>query len=168
MIVKAQAGDRQAFAGLVEAYWDRLYRWLYHLTHDRHTAEDLAQEAFLKAFSNLDRFQAGTNFQAWLFRIAYNRFVNHYRRAARTRQPLPPQLVAGGPTPLEEAVGREVEQTLARAVGRLPNEFRAALLLRVEEGMSFKEIARILEITEETARWRVFKARQKLMEVVEK
>ena len=55
---------------------------------------------------------------------------------------------------------------LARAVGRLPEDFRAAFLLRVEEDLSFKQIADILEITEETARWRVFKARQKLMDVL--
>src|SRR5262249_30143491 len=52
----AQKGDRQAFAALVERYWDRLYRWLYHLARDRHAAEDLTQEAFCKALANLDRF----------------------------------------------------------------------------------------------------------------
>ncbi len=166
MIRKAQDGDREAFAGLVEAYWDRLYRWLVHLTHDRHHAEDLAQEAFLKAFANLHLFRAGTNFQAWLFRIAYNRFANHYRRSSRDRQPLPQQVTDSSPGPVEEAVGRETEQTLARAVGRLPSEYRAALLLRVEEDMSFKQIAAVLKTTEETARWRVFKARQKLLEVL--
>ena len=166
MIRRAQQGDRESFAGLVEAYWDRLYRWLYHLAHDRHAAEDLAQEAFLKALANLHRFQAGTNFQAWLFRIAYNRFVNHYRRSSRSRQPLPAQLVDHEPGPVEQAIGREARDNLARAVGRLPNDYRSALLLRVDEGMSFREIAGVLEITEETARWRVFKARQKLMEVL--
>ena len=63
-------------------------------------------------------------------------------------------------------MSREALQHLARAVGRLPTEFRAAFLLRAEEGLSFREIADILETTEETARWRVFKARQKLMEVL--
>ena len=53
LIVAAQQGDRPAFAQLVERYWDRLYRWLYHLTRDRHTAEDLVQESFLKAFAGL-------------------------------------------------------------------------------------------------------------------
>src|SRR5262249_16994350 len=72
----AQRGDRGAFAHLVEAYWPRLYRWLYQLTHDCHAAEDLAQEAFLKALAHLGRFQAGTNFRAWLFRIAHNTFAN--------------------------------------------------------------------------------------------
>src|SRR6478752_1261649 len=77
LVRAAQEGNRPAFASLVEAYWDRLYRWLYQLTRDRHLAEDLAQEAFLKALAHLDRFKAGTNFRAWLFRIAHNAFANH-------------------------------------------------------------------------------------------
>src|SRR5207244_9545625 len=74
LIGAAKGGDRTAFTRLVERYWDRLYRWLYHLTHDAHTAEDLAQETFLKAFAGLDKFRAEGNFQAWLFRIAHNNF----------------------------------------------------------------------------------------------
>src|SRR5579862_2826939 len=89
LICSAQAGDREAFAFLVERYWDRLYRWLCHLTRDGHNAEDLAQETFLKAFAALDSFRAGSNFRAWIFRIAHNNFVNQ-RRATRTnRQPFP-------------------------------------------------------------------------------
>ena len=159
----AQKGDRPAFAALVERYWDRLYRWLHHLTHDRHMAEDLTQEAFLKAFAGLDRFRPGTNFAAWLFRIAHNAFANQYRASARKREPLPDDLAARDRDPLEEAQGREELAELARAVGRLPTEFRAALLLRAEQGLSFREIAEVLDLTEETARWRVFKARQKLL-----
>ena len=79
LIRHAQSGDRVAFAELVKAYYDRLYRWLYHLTRDRHTAEDLTQETFLKAFAALERFQAGSNFRAWLFRIAHNAFINQQR-----------------------------------------------------------------------------------------
>ena len=67
---------------------------------------------------------------------------------------------------MEEAISREALQHLSRAVERLPSDFRAAFLLRVEEDLSFREMAEVLETTEETARWRVFKARQKLMEVL--
>ena len=162
----AQRGDRQAFARLVERYWDGLYRWLYHLTHDRHAAEDLAQEAFLKAFNGLHTFRPGTNFRAWLFRIAYNGFVNQWREDVRARQPFPEHLPAPGEGPAEQAISRETLRLLARTVGRLPPEYRAAFLLRVEEGLSFRQIAGVLHTTEETARWRVFKARQKLMEVL--
>jgi RNA polymerase sigma-70 factor (ECF subfamily) len=165
-IQQAQAGDRQAFAVLVEHYWDRLYRWLYHLTHHQHTAEDLAQETFMKAFARLDTFRAGSNFQAWIFRIAYNAFLNQRRVAARSRQSLPEEVADNEAGPDELALSREAMQLLARAIGRLPGEFRAALLLRSEQGLSFREIADVLDTTEQTARWRVFKARQKLMTVL--
>jgi RNA polymerase sigma-70 factor (ECF subfamily) len=166
LIHSAQQGDRQAFAVLVERYWDRLYRWLYHLTHHRHSAEDLAQEALLKAFANLRRFRAGSNFRAWLFRIAYNSFVNQWRGPERARQLFPQQVPATEAEPLDQLVSRETLQLLARAVGRLPADYRAAFLLRADEGLSFHQIGEVLGIKEETARWRVFKARQKLMGIL--
>src|SRR5262245_61310923 len=163
LVHASQRGDRQAFAHLVERYWDRLYRWLYHLTRDRHTAEDLVQESFLKAFRGLKQFQAGSNFKAWLFRIAHNSFANHRRATARTRQPLPDNVPQRGEGPVEQIVSREALQLLAKAVNQLPADFRAAFLLRAEEDLSFREIANVLGLTEETARWRVYKARQKLL-----
>lgn len=164
LICQAQGGDRSAQACLVERYWDRLYRWLYQLTHDRHLAEDLTQDSFLKALGALPRFRAGGCFAAWLFRIGHNTLLNHWRRNTRRRELLPEDLPGREPDPAEEVAAGEVLQTLTRAVSRLPEELRAALLLRVEEGLSFREIAQVFDLTEETARWRVFKARQKLLE----
>jgi RNA polymerase sigma-70 factor (ECF subfamily) len=169
LIRRAQGGERQAQAELAEHYWDRLYRWLYHLTRDPHAAEDLTQDTFLKAFAHLNRFQAGTNFAAWLFRIAHNNFANHCRAngtPGRKREALPEEVPAREAGPVDAAASREALQELARAIERVPAEFRAALLLRVEGGLSFREIAHALDLTEETARWRVFKARQKLMSVL--
>ncbi len=161
----AQEGDRTAFAGLVEQYWDRLYRWLYQLARNQHTAEDLTQETFLKAFANLTRFRAESNFAGWLFRIGHNNFANHYR-SSRPREVLPDDLPTPHEGPVEEVLLRETQQSLADALGKLPTDFRAALLLRVEEGLSFREVAKVLGLTEETARWRVFKARQKLLSLM--
>lgn len=166
LIASAQAGDRPAFAVLVERYWSRLFRWLYHLTHDAHAAEDLAQETFLKAFSGLRTFRPDSNFRAWLFRIGHNNFVNQQRLRRGRRQPLPADVPSPAEGPVEQALSREALAHLTRAVGRLPTEFRSAFLLRAEEGLSFKQIAGVLGITEETARWRVFKARQKLLQAL--
>jgi RNA polymerase sigma-70 factor (ECF subfamily) len=166
LVKKSQKGDRQAFAVLIERYWDRLYRWLFHLSHNQHTAEDLVQETFLKAFARLASFRAGTNFRAWLYRIAFNGFLNHQRVEGRSRQLYPDTVPAPQQGPMELAMSQESLRLLARALGRLPNDFRAAFLLRVEEGLSFRHIAGVLRITEETARWRVFKARRKLIEVL--
>jgi RNA polymerase sigma-70 factor (ECF subfamily) len=163
----AQAGDRSAFARLIERYWDRLYRWLYHLTRDRHTAEDLTQETFLKALAAINSFRPGSNFRAWVFRIGHNNFVNQKRAERRTKHPLPEE-TAGPELGVAEATTehREALEAVSKAVADLPSDFRAALLLRVNEGLSFREVAKILNTTEETARWRVFKARQKLMKVL--
>jgi RNA polymerase sigma-70 factor (ECF subfamily) len=163
LALDAQKGDRGAFAALAGAYYDRLHRWLYHLTRDRHTAEDLTQETLLKAFAAMARFKAGTNFRAWLFRIAYNSFVNQRRSVSRQRESLPENLPDDEDGPVEQAIQREAQAQLAEAVQRLPADYRAAFLLRVEEGLSFRQIADIFGLTEETARWRVFKARQKLL-----
>jgi len=163
----AQSGDRTAFARLIERYWDRLYRWLYHLTRDRHAAEDLTQETFLKALAALNSFRPGSNFRAWVFRIGHNNFVNQKRSERRVKQQLPDDLAGSELGGAEGAAeNREVLEVVGRAVAELPNDFRAALMLRVEEGLSFREVAKVLGTTEETARWRVFKARQKLMKVL--
>jgi RNA polymerase sigma-70 factor (ECF subfamily) len=166
LIRDAQKGDRPAFAVLVDRYWDRLYRWLYHLTRDGHAAEDLAQETFMKAFAAIGRFKAGTNFRAWLFRIGHNNFVNLHRSRAGQRQPLQADAPSNQEGPVDETLSREALEHLARAVSNLPTEFRAAFLLRVEEGLSFRSMAAILGTTEETARWRVFKARKKLLQTL--
>jgi RNA polymerase sigma-70 factor (ECF subfamily) len=166
LIRTAQSGDRAAQAVLVERYWDRLYRWLFHLTQDAHTAEDLTQDTFLKVLAHLKRFQVGTNFAAWVFRIGHNNYANHYRGRGRQREPLTEELADRAFGPVEEAVSREALRELAQAIDRVHPDLRAALLLRVEEGLSFRQIGDILDLTEETARWRVFKARQKLLEVL--
>ncbi len=163
----AQAGDRAAFARLVERYWDRLYRWLYQVTRDRHAAEDLTQETFLKALGALGSFRPGSNFRAWVYRIGHNNFVNQKRAERRTRVALPDDLPErAGPDVEGVAESRETLEAVNRAVADLPQDFRAALMLRVNEGLSFRDVAKVLKTTEETARWRVFKARQKLLQVL--
>jgi RNA polymerase sigma-70 factor (ECF subfamily) len=163
LIEQAQRGDREAFAALIHRYWDSLYRWLVHLTRDSHTAEDLAQETFLKAFAAVKSFRAGSNFRAWLFRIGHNNFVNQRRSIRHNRQAMPLEVEESAEGPLEETMTREMTERLQEAISKLPTDFRAALILRAEQDLSFKEIADIMGITEQTARWRVFKARQKLM-----
>jgi RNA polymerase sigma-70 factor (ECF subfamily) len=167
-ITAAQQGDRSAFARLVEAYWDRLYRWLYQLTRDRHRAEDLTQETFLKALAAVGSFRPGSNFRAWLFRIGHNNFVNLKRAEKRTARGSADDhpTIDPVPGPGESAADREAVERVAAAVADLPTDFRMALLLRADAGMSFREVAAVLKITEETARWRVFKARQKLLQVL--
>lgn len=165
-IEAAQAGDRQSFARIVDLYWDRLYRWLFHMTRDRHQAEDLTQETFLKALAAIASFRPGSNFRAWLFRIGHNNFVNLKRSERRNRQSLPDDVASTQVDGTRAVAERESLTAVMKALDDLPAEFRAALLLHVQEGLSYREVAAIVKTTEETARWRVFKARQKLMKVL--
>jgi RNA polymerase sigma-70 factor (ECF subfamily) len=166
LVRSAQAGDRPAFATLVDRYWDRLYRWLCRLTRDPAAAEDITQETFLKAFAAVNSFRPGSNFRAWLFRIAHNNFVNQRRAVRHNRHPLVPEVAEDPRGPVAETLSHEAVRLVLEAVAKLPSDFRGALTLRVEEGLSFRDIAEVMGITEETARWRVFKARQKLMAVL--
>ena len=160
----AQAGDPQAFASLVDRYWDRIYRWLYGLTRSSHTAEDLTQEAFLKAWKAIGTFQAGTNFRSWLFRIARNCLIDNRRdRAAQAAGPLPDRVAANEPGPVADAVGRESVRRIEEACAKLPEALCEVFLLRIQASLSFAEIADVLGITPETCRWRMFKARQLLL-----
>ncbi len=163
-IVKAQGGDRAAFMELTERYWGRVYRWVLSLSRCTHLSEDVTQETFLKAWCNLASFQPGTSFRAWLFRIASNRFLD-LRRGVRGKRPeqLPETLVSQEPGPIAVALSNECQTRLNQACELLPTSLRSAFLLRVRDGLEFDDIGRILGVSPETARWRLFKARQFLL-----
>lgn len=161
----ARAGDTRAYARLVDHYWPRVQRWLTGLTHDTQAAEDVTQEVFLKVWNGLPRFQDGSNFRAWLFCIARRALIDNHR-AGRSPDAgrLPEGLSAQGPSPINTLVARETLAQVKQAIGRLPLTMREAFLLRTQEELSYAEIGQVLEVNEETVRWRVFKARQTLLE----
>jgi RNA polymerase sigma-70 factor (ECF subfamily) len=165
LLQRAQAGEREAFGRLVQHYWPHIFRWLYGCTGVVAVAEDLTQEVFLKAWGNVSRCEVGEQgVRPWLFRIAANALVD-WRRRSRTQRRIvescPPRPAPHQPD--AQLVSSEFWQKLWQAVNNLPVEYRMALLLRVQEGLSFREIGDLLNTTEETARWRVFRARALLL-----
>jgi RNA polymerase sigma-70 factor (ECF subfamily) len=162
---QAQTGDRSAFAALVERYWTGVYSWLHGMTQRSHTAEDLTQEVFLKAWTMLPSLQAGASFRPWLYRISRNCLIDSGRGSRGMRlQPLPSMAVTSEPGPVENVLAEEGQALLQAACARLPDTFRAPFLLWTQQDMPYAEIAQILSITEETARWRVCKARHLLLQ----
>jgi RNA polymerase sigma-70 factor (ECF subfamily) len=134
------------------------------LLGNSHAAEDLTQDVFLKAWAALPGFQGSGGFRAWLFRIAENSLIDS-RRGPRgiPPSPLPETLAARDPGPIATVLGRESQTLVLDACSRLPAKLRSALLLRTQAGLTFEEIAEVLQVSEETVRWRVFKARHLLM-----
>ena len=167
----AQSGDRDAFAQLLKRYWDRLYRWLYHLTRDRHAAEDLTQETFLKALGAMHSFRPGTNFRAWIYRILRNSFLSS-RTGLKTTVVLDEEdqetiSAAGGSTPESLVIAQSNRETVQSALAELPVPFREILLLCEVEEMSYQEIAQTLAIPTGTVMSRLSRARKALRELLQ-
>src|SRR4029077_20369407 len=129
--------------------------------------EDAAQDAFLKAWTGLPMLRDVATFRVWLFQIARNCWMDARRRSkAYKKLPLPPEMAGREPSPLGEMIGEEAREQLQLCLEQLPSKYRAAYLLWTQEELPYEEIAQILGIIEETARWRVCKARQGLVEMM--
>lgn len=158
----AQSGDREAFGRLATSHWPALCQWLFGVSGCAHTAEDLAQEAFLRSWRHLARLRSAEAWRTWLFRTALHAYIDLSRRkSGKSLEGLAFASSAPGPEAL--AIAAETERALAVGLASLPAELRAALLLATQQGLPYAEAAAIQGVTEETARWRVYKARQLLL-----
>jgi RNA polymerase sigma-70 factor, ECF subfamily len=162
LVERARAGERAAFDQLVARYQRRLLRLELRLLRDQAEAEDVVQETFLKAFRALPRFRGDAAFYTWLYRIALNGARNAIlRRRMRGGARLPSQLPAPEiGTPETMLLSKQVIRAIDAALDALPLELRTAIVLREIEGLSYDEIAQIMECPLGTVRSRIFRARE--------
>lgn len=166
---RIRAGDRDAFAHLVDRYKDELVRFLTRLAGSRAQAEDVAQETFVALFRNASKYQESGRLRAYLYRIATNRLRSDARRQARRRLLgwLVPSGDNGGPppeTPQSAALASETQRKVAAALGRLPVHYRAPLLMHTVDGMPYQEVAQLLGCREGTVKSRINRGRRMLKE----
>jgi RNA polymerase sigma-70 factor, ECF subfamily len=160
-------GDLRAFEALVERHRDVVVRVAARIA-GREEAEDVSQDAFLRAFHRLARFRADASFRAWLLQIAHNAAIDHISR----RRPEPVEEVAEDPEqtvarlPAERLESRERMARLERKLRGLSPEARVVLVLRDIEGLSYEEIAAITEAPLGTVKVRLFRARRDLIEML--
>ena len=158
LVERARAGDQTAFALLFEQFHAPILNYLHRMVHDRALAEDLTQDTFIKAYNALPRTKPDLAFKAWLYRIATNTAISHMRRGKIIKW-LP--FLTDRETP-DEAIERSVTRStdINEALGKLPQHYAAALLLRHYQGLSLAETAQALDITENAAKLRLFRARK--------
>ena len=167
LVLLARQGETSAFDQLVVRHQAAVYRAALAALRVPEDAEDVAQEAFVKAWSTLRRFRGEASFKTWLLTIAWNRAINRRRmRMSWWRRAAPlsgtPVLVASGDAPDEQVRSGELRVHIARAIEALTPKLRDALLLAQSGAYAYHEIAAMLKIPEGTVKWRVSEARRKV------
>jgi RNA polymerase sigma-70 factor (ECF subfamily) len=178
MVAAVREGDTLAYRGLVEKYQDRVYHMVYGMVRNREDARDITQDAFVKAYDHLDRFRLESGFYTWIYRIAMNLAIDHLRRRKRTNTTEFDEQVAnrderGGidevhhqDSPSKALERKRLYDRILSAIQDLPEDQRQAILLRELEGLSYKEIAEVMDIPEGTVMSRLYYARRKLQKVL--
>jgi len=176
LVTRAQRGDKRAFELLVEKYQRKLARLLSRFIRDPAEVEDVTQEAFIKAYRALPAFRGDSAFYTWLYRIGINTAKN-YLMAMGRRAPTSTEGEAEEAEGFEEGeqlrdintpesvlLSQEIATTVNATIEQLPEELRTAIQLREIEGMSYEDIARVMECPIGTVRSRIFRAREAIAE----
>ena len=178
----AQQGRELAFRELVHRYERPVFSLVFRMVRDRETAEDLAQETFIKVLNHIDRYSPDFKFSSWLFKIANNVTIDHLRRrrldtisidgspsavtaAEVEASALDPE--TGQESALDELEARELGSAIERAIGRLRPEYRSCIILRHVEGRSYEEIAATLDLPLGTVKTYIHRARHELRQALE-
>ncbi len=158
LVLACQRGEREAFDRLVERYQRGIYRLCYRYVNQHEDANDLAQEAFLKAWRAIGRFRGDSSFGTWLYRIAVNACLNYRALRRPATQELPESLPDPGRGAEARAVRDGEAERVRAAVSRLPDKQRATLILKVYQELTHEEVAQILGSSVGTVKSNLFHA----------
>ena len=173
LVARSKGGDPSAYDELVRKYQDRLYNALVHFLGDAPAAEDLAQEAFLKAYLRLADFRGDSQFYTWLYAIARNLSVSRQRQVARRGRvgsldsEGAPQVVSSQGDPIGDAMSRDRDMLVQEALQSLDADSRWIVVLRDIDGRDYAEIAEAAGIPVGTVKSRIHRARMQLRQLLE-
>ena len=166
-------GDQNAFAEIVELYQDKLYRVCYRMLGNKHEAEDIAQEAFVRAFVNIHTFDTNRKFSTWLYRIGTNLCIDRIRKkkpdyfldaevAGAEGLNMYSQIASTDELPEDEVLKMEMQERVQYEISRLPDKYRAVIVLKYMEDLPLQEISDILDMPLGTVKTRIHRGREAL------
>lgn len=171
LVKRVQAGDKRAFDLLVLKYQHRILGLVVRFVHDPHEAQDVTQEAFIKAYRALGNFRGDSAFYTWLYRIAINTAKNYL--VSRNRRPPSSDVDSSDAefydgdhglkdmaSPERLMLRDEIDETVQKSIKQLPEDLRRALTLREFDGLSYEDIATVMQCPVGTVRSRIFRARE--------
>jgi RNA polymerase sigma-70 factor (ECF subfamily) len=167
LVGKAQKGNTEAFGDIYDTFFDVIYRYVYFKVDERH-AEDIVGTVFIKAWENLGRYKKTTNFRAWLFRIAHNTVIDHYRTNkddVELDENISDFRVLHNPNILTEK--KIISQFVRRAVSKLDDKYRQIIILKFINELSNSDAASIMKTSEANVRTLQFRALKKLRSIIE-
>ncbi|PAE34577.1 RNA polymerase sigma factor SigW [Neobacillus sp. YX16] len=166
-------GDQDAFAEIVEIYSNSIFQLGYRMLGNRHEAEDIAQEAFIRAYVNIKSFNQDLKFSTWLFRIATNLCIDRIRKkkpdyyldaevSGTDGLTMYSQLSSNSPLPENELESLELQETVQKEILKLPEKYRSVIVLKYMEELSLNEISEILDMPLGTVKTRIHRGREAL------
>ena len=176
LVARAKQGDTAAFEQLVRQYERQIFRVAQHITQNREDAEDIAQDAFLKAYEKLEQFQGNSKFSTWLVRIAVNESLMRLRKRKTSKTVsidedvetedgfVPREVADWSPNPEQQYKQAELNDILEKTIQGLPSGFRTVFVLRDVEGLSTEETADALGLSVPAVKSRLLRARLQLRE----
>lgn len=166
-------GDQNAFAEIVELYKDKVFQLCYRMLGNSYEAEDMAQEAFIRAYVNIDRYNINKKFSTWLYRIATNLCIDRIRKkkpdyyldaevAGTDGLTMYSQIAADVVLPEDEVTSMELQVQIQKEISKLPEKYRSVIVLKYIEELSLNEISEILELPLGTVKTRIHRGREAL------
>lgn len=168
LVRSAQNGDEEAFCILVEKYERRIYNIAYKFMRNDFDAQDAAQDAIIKMYSNIKKFSFNSAFSTWMYRVTANTCLDLLRK----RKPevgieeFERMAVSTDGNPLADTVNKELGDSIKNAVRRLPEKYIPVIVLKDMEGLKYEEIAEVLQISVGTVKSRISRAREKLRDIL--
>ena len=172
-IKKVIKGDQNAFGEIVELYKDKVFQLCFRMLGNRHEAEDIAQEAFIRAYVNINSFNINLKFSTWLYRIATNLCIDRIRKkkpdyyldaevSGTDGLTMYSQIAADTTLPEDELQSLELQEMIQKEISKLPEKYRSVIVLKYIEELSLNEISEILDLPLGTVKTRIHRGREAL------